>query len=106
MLGDDWVQIHRRVVQQHANQYKRISWAKVWFTQFFLRELSLNLLIIESISALKLLPQSSNSQRNLFYGVLNITIIPCCLNKSACEIHLTFNPLHLLFTSNAGNRSF
>ena len=29
MLGDDWVQIHRRIVQQHANQYKRISWAKV-----------------------------------------------------------------------------
>ncbi|CAN1772413.1 Exocyst complex component EXO70A1 [Linum perenne] len=29
LLGDDWVQIHRRVVQQHANQYKRISWAKV-----------------------------------------------------------------------------
>ncbi|CAN0847467.1 Exocyst complex component EXO70A1 [Linum grandiflorum] len=29
LLGDDWVQIHRRVVQQHANQYKRISWAKI-----------------------------------------------------------------------------
>ncbi|MBA0858027.1 hypothetical protein Goshw_020409 [Gossypium schwendimanii] len=29
LLGDDWVQIHRRIVQQHANQYKRISWAKV-----------------------------------------------------------------------------
>ncbi|GJY20568.1 exocyst complex component EXO70A1-like protein [Tanacetum coccineum] len=29
MLGDDWVQIHRRVVQQHANQYKRISWSKI-----------------------------------------------------------------------------
>lgn len=29
MLGDDWVQIHRRIVQQHANQYKRISWAKI-----------------------------------------------------------------------------
>ncbi|KAK4345826.1 hypothetical protein RND71_036002 [Anisodus tanguticus] len=29
VLGDDWVQIHRRVVQQHANQYKRISWSKV-----------------------------------------------------------------------------
>ncbi|MED6106593.1 hypothetical protein PIB30_005877 [Stylosanthes scabra] len=29
MLGEDWVQIHRRVVQQHANQYKRISWAKI-----------------------------------------------------------------------------
>ncbi|KAJ7976210.1 Exocyst subunit Exo70 family protein [Quillaja saponaria] len=28
MLGDDWVQIHRRIVQQHANQYKRVSWAK------------------------------------------------------------------------------
>lgn len=31
VLGDDWVQIHRRVVQQHANQYKRISWSKVCF---------------------------------------------------------------------------
>ncbi|KAM3339858.1 exocyst complex component EXO70A1 [Capsicum galapagoense] len=29
VLGDDWVQIHRRVVQQHANQYKRISWSKI-----------------------------------------------------------------------------
>ncbi|KAL4295601.1 hypothetical protein GQ457_12G012460 [Hibiscus cannabinus] len=29
LLGDDWIQIHRRIVQQHANQYKRISWAKV-----------------------------------------------------------------------------
>jgi hypothetical protein len=34
MLGDDWVQIHRRIVQQHANQYKRISWAKVNFFEF------------------------------------------------------------------------
>lgn len=34
MLGDDWVQIHRRIVQQHANQYKRISWAKVNFLKF------------------------------------------------------------------------
>jgi exocyst complex protein 7 len=31
LLGDDWVQIHRRIVQQHANQYKRVSWAKVCF---------------------------------------------------------------------------
>lgn len=29
VLGDDWVQIHRRIVQQYANQYKRVSWAKV-----------------------------------------------------------------------------
>ncbi|KAF7140253.1 hypothetical protein RHSIM_Rhsim06G0113300 [Rhododendron simsii] len=29
LLGDDWVQIHRRIVQQHANQYKRISWSKI-----------------------------------------------------------------------------
>nr|GEU75024.1 exocyst complex component EXO70A1-like [Tanacetum cinerariifolium] len=29
MLGEDWVQIHRRVVQQYANQYKRISWSKI-----------------------------------------------------------------------------
>ncbi|KMZ73546.1 Exocyst complex component EXO70A1 [Zostera marina] len=28
-LGDDWVQRHRRVVQQHANQYKRVAWAKI-----------------------------------------------------------------------------
>ncbi|XP_028057611.1 exocyst complex component EXO70A1-like isoform X2 [Camellia sinensis] len=29
LLGDDWVQRHRRIVQQHANQYKRIAWAKI-----------------------------------------------------------------------------
>lgn len=29
LLGDDWVQRHRRIVQQHANQYKRTAWAKV-----------------------------------------------------------------------------
>ncbi|KAG2669475.1 hypothetical protein I3843_14G036100 [Carya illinoinensis] len=29
LLGDDWVQIHRRIVQQHANQYKRNAWAKI-----------------------------------------------------------------------------
>ncbi|XP_073274215.1 exocyst complex component EXO70A1-like [Primulina huaijiensis] len=29
LLGDDWVQINRRIVQQHANQYKRISWSKI-----------------------------------------------------------------------------
>ncbi|CAN1297942.1 Exocyst complex component EXO70A1 [Linum perenne] len=29
LLGDDWVQRHRRVVQQHANQYKRIGWGKI-----------------------------------------------------------------------------
>lgn len=34
LLGDDWVQRHRRVVQQHANQYKRIAWAKVFLISF------------------------------------------------------------------------
>ncbi|KVI07427.1 Cullin repeat-like-containing domain-containing protein [Cynara cardunculus var. scolymus] len=29
LLGDDWVQRHRRIVQQHANQYKRNAWTKV-----------------------------------------------------------------------------
>ncbi|XP_058109084.1 exocyst complex component EXO70A1-like isoform X3 [Magnolia sinica] len=29
LLGDDWVQRHRRIVQQHANQYKRVSWGKI-----------------------------------------------------------------------------
>ncbi|KAL5709628.1 hypothetical protein ACHQM5_020293 [Ranunculus cassubicifolius] len=29
LLGDDWVQIHRRIVQQHANQYRRVSWGKI-----------------------------------------------------------------------------
>ncbi|CAI0410650.1 unnamed protein product [Linum tenue] len=32
LLGDDWVQRHRRVVQQHANQYKRTGWGKVLFS--------------------------------------------------------------------------
>lgn len=31
LLGDDWVQRHRRIVQQHANQYKRLAWGKVQF---------------------------------------------------------------------------
>lgn len=29
LLGDDWVQRHRRIVQQHANQYKRNAWTKI-----------------------------------------------------------------------------
>ncbi|MQL87218.1 hypothetical protein Taro_019759 [Colocasia esculenta] len=29
LLGDDWVQRHRRIVQQNANQYKRVAWGKV-----------------------------------------------------------------------------
>ncbi|RZB42794.1 Exocyst complex component EXO70A1 isoform B [Glycine soja] len=28
LLGDDWIQRHRKIVQQHANQYKRNAWAK------------------------------------------------------------------------------
>jgi len=28
-MGDDWIQRHRKIVQQHANQYKRNAWAKV-----------------------------------------------------------------------------
>ncbi|KAH7446563.1 hypothetical protein KP509_01G062100 [Ceratopteris richardii] len=29
VLGEDWVQRHRRIVQQHAQNYKRVAWAKV-----------------------------------------------------------------------------
>ncbi|KAJ6824318.1 exocyst complex component EXO70A1-like isoform X1 [Iris pallida] len=29
LLGDDWVQIHRRIVQQNASQYKRVALAKI-----------------------------------------------------------------------------
>ncbi|XP_072998419.1 exocyst complex component EXO70A1-like [Typha latifolia] len=29
LLGDDWIQRHRRVVQQNANQYRRVAWAKI-----------------------------------------------------------------------------
>ncbi|KAG6555779.1 hypothetical protein Mapa_003020 [Marchantia paleacea] len=29
LLGDDWVQRHRRIVQQHAQGYQRAAWAKV-----------------------------------------------------------------------------
>lgn len=55
MLGDDWVQIHRRIVQQHANQYKRISWAKVNFFEFNslchrISAIFLSLLIIYSVN--------------------------------------------------------
>ncbi|XP_037437787.1 exocyst complex component EXO70A1-like [Triticum dicoccoides] len=28
ILGDDWIQIHRRIVQQHAKQYKMVAWGK------------------------------------------------------------------------------
>ncbi|CAH9072198.1 unnamed protein product [Cuscuta epithymum] len=35
MLGNDWVQIHKRIVQQHVNQNKRLSWSKsVSITEF------------------------------------------------------------------------
>lgn len=30
MLGDDWVQIQRRVVQQHGISYQRAAWNKVY----------------------------------------------------------------------------
>uniref|UniRef100_A0A0E0MJW1 Exocyst subunit Exo70 family protein n=1 Tax=Oryza punctata TaxID=4537 RepID=A0A0E0MJW1_ORYPU len=33
ILGDDWIQRHRRVVQQNANQYKRVAWAKTLSVQ-------------------------------------------------------------------------
>ncbi|KAM0905283.1 hypothetical protein ACQ4PT_017468 [Festuca glaucescens] len=29
ILGDYWIQRHRRIVQQNANQYKRVAWGKV-----------------------------------------------------------------------------
>ncbi|XP_037488111.1 exocyst complex component EXO70A1-like isoform X1 [Triticum dicoccoides] len=29
LLGDDWIQRHRRIVQQNANQYRRVAWSKV-----------------------------------------------------------------------------
>lgn len=29
LLGDEWVQIHRRIVQQHANHYRRNAWGKI-----------------------------------------------------------------------------
>ncbi|KAK8450106.1 hypothetical protein SEVIR_7G307850v4 [Setaria viridis] len=29
ILGGDWIQRHRRIVQQNANQYKRVAWARV-----------------------------------------------------------------------------
>ncbi|OAY67927.1 exocyst complex component EXO70A1-like [Ananas comosus] len=29
LLGDDWIQRHRRIVQQNANQYRRVAWGKV-----------------------------------------------------------------------------
>ncbi|KAG8651020.1 hypothetical protein MANES_07G086200v8 [Manihot esculenta] len=30
LLGDDWVQTHRRLVQNYANQYKRSAWVKIF----------------------------------------------------------------------------
>ncbi|XP_078164351.1 exocyst complex component EXO70A1-like [Carex rostrata] len=29
LLGDDWIQRHRRIVQQNANQYRRVAWSKI-----------------------------------------------------------------------------
>nr|CAB3463139.1 unnamed protein product [Digitaria exilis] len=29
ILGDDWIQRHRKIVQQNASQYKRVAWAGV-----------------------------------------------------------------------------
>ena len=43
LLGDDWVQRNRRIMQQHANQYKRNYWAKV---TFYWMKPHLNLLLI------------------------------------------------------------
>jgi Exo70 exocyst complex subunit len=31
LLGDDWIQRHRRIVQQNANQYRRVAWTKVCY---------------------------------------------------------------------------
>uniref|UniRef100_A0A0A9GR41 Exocyst subunit Exo70 family protein n=1 Tax=Arundo donax TaxID=35708 RepID=A0A0A9GR41_ARUDO len=28
LFGDDWIQRRRRIVQQHATQYRRVSWGK------------------------------------------------------------------------------
>lgn len=29
ILGDDWIQRHRRIVLQNANHYKRVTWTNV-----------------------------------------------------------------------------
>nr|CAB3459446.1 unnamed protein product [Digitaria exilis] len=29
ILGDDWIQRHRKIVQQNASQYKRVAWAGI-----------------------------------------------------------------------------
>lgn len=29
IFGGDWIQRHRKIVQQNANQYKRVAWAMV-----------------------------------------------------------------------------
>ncbi|KAF8657892.1 hypothetical protein HU200_059702 [Digitaria exilis] len=33
ILGDDWIQRHRKIVQQNASQYKRVAWAGVSILQ-------------------------------------------------------------------------
>jgi exocyst complex protein 7 len=35
LLGDDWIQRHRRIVQQNANHYRRIAWSKVHLLDIF-----------------------------------------------------------------------
>jgi exocyst complex protein 7 len=35
ILGEEWIQRHRRIVQQNANQYKRVAWSKVCFMEIF-----------------------------------------------------------------------
>ncbi|XP_066356748.1 exocyst complex component EXO70A1-like [Miscanthus floridulus] len=32
ILDGDWIQRHRKIVQQNANQYKRVAWAKIFQT--------------------------------------------------------------------------
>ncbi|XP_078434392.1 exocyst complex component EXO70A1-like [Wolffia australiana] len=29
LLGDEWIQRHRRIVQQNASQYRKVSWGKI-----------------------------------------------------------------------------
>ncbi|RCV36142.1 hypothetical protein SETIT_7G295900v2 [Setaria italica] len=33
ILGGDWIQRHRKIVQQNANQYKRVAWARTLSVQ-------------------------------------------------------------------------
>lgn len=69
LLGDDWVQRHRRIVQQHANAYQRAAWGKVKTLDLF-----------SSLSF-----DGHHALRGVLWG-LNVAMVFCrCSNTSVAK---------------------